>query len=331
MNTPLDIRSQKELIIKKEMSHVELVDHYLDRIKKFNKNINSFITLCEKDAYKDAKKADRLFNENGPSVYKKYPLLGIVTSIKDLFSTKGIRTTAGSKVLNDYIALFDATVVKRLKSAGCIVIGKTNCDAWAHGASGENSDYGPTKNPWNYKFVPGGSSSGSAVSVASDFSMISTGTDTGGSIRQPANFCGVVGFKPSYGAVSRYGIIAMSSSLDSIGHFTNTINDSQTVFNITKGSDGMDATCIDFDPQKLKNKYILGIPKEYFTEGIDKEVKNELEKVVSLFEKNNFNIKEISLPLTKYAISVYYIIQPAEVSSNLGRYDGIRFGNDRSF
>lgn len=327
---PQDITQMQTSIDNKEYSYVEIVDSYLKRIESLDKNINSFITVCEDDAYKSAKWCDKMYKELGIDAFKKYPLLGVVTSLKDLFSTKGIRTTAGSKVLENHTALYDATVVKSLKEAGSIIIGKTNCDAWAHGASGENSDYGPTKNPYDTKFVPGGSSSGSAASVASDFSMTATGTDTGGSIRQPANFCGVVGLKPSYGAVSRYGIIAMSSSLDSIGHFTNNVSDSEKLFNVTRGTDGFDATVQNIsDSVNSKSNKTIGVPKEYFSEGLDAEVKTEILRVINIYEENGYKIKEISLPLTKYAISVYYIIQPGEVSSNLGRFDGIRYGNGR--
>ncbi len=221
-------------------------------------------------------------------------------------------------------------MVERLEKAGCILIGKTNCDAWAHGASGENSDFGPTKNPWKKEFVPGGSSSGSAAAIAANFSLIATGTDTGGSIRQPANFCGVVGLKPTYGAVSRYGIVAMASSLDSIGHFGRTVDDVRKVFEVTKGADGNDSTVVNSKTRPAKPKLKLGLPQEYFVEGLNKEVEESILKAVAVFRKEGIEIVEVSLPHTKYAISVYYIIQPAEVSSNLGRYDGIRYGNDRN-
>ena len=209
------------------------------------------------------------------------------------------------------------------------MLGKTNCDAWAHGASGENSDFGPTRNPWNKDFVPGGSSSGSAASVAANLTLISTGTDTGGSIRQPANFCGVVGLKPTYGAVSRYGIVAMGSSVDSIGHFSRSVEDSEAIFNVTKGEDGKDGTVKDATFMAPKAKMRLGIPKEYFIEGLDKEVEKGVLASSEVFKKEGVELVDVSLPHTKYAISVYYIVQPAEVSSNLGRYDGIRYGKDR--
>ncbi|MEJ2347738.1 MAG: amidase [Patescibacteria group bacterium] len=195
MDIPLTIKETQKKLLKKEFTVVQLVDAYLARISKFDKQLNSFLTLSEELAYLQAKKAEELIEDLGKEAFKEYPLLGVVVAHKDLFLTKGIRTTAASNVLKDYIPAYSATVVKKIERAGAITIGKTNCDAWAHGASGENSDFGPTKNPWNREYVPGGSSSGSAAAIASQFALIATGTDTGGSIRQPANFCGVVGFK----------------------------------------------------------------------------------------------------------------------------------------
>jgi len=330
MEIPLTIDSLHKDLKNGNYSLVELVDKYLERIKSFDKEINSFITISDDYAYKKAKELDLSLKELGNNAFKKYPLLGTVVAHKDLFLTKGIRTTAASNVLKSYVPSYSGTVVKRLEEAGAIIIGKTNCDAWAHGASGENSDFGITKNPWNKEYVPGGSSSGSASSVASNFSMFSTGTDTGGSIRQPANLTGVVGFKPTYGAVSRYGVIAMASSLDSIGHFTRTVEDSKRIFDVTKGEDKKDSTVKNYAPIPFKEKLKIGIPKEYFVEGIDKSVSKEVKRCAEIFRKEGIDVEEISLPNTKYAISVYYIIQPAEVSSNLSRFDGIRYGNSRS-
>lgn len=320
MNLPKTIKDTQDKLSKKEFSLVELIDAYLERINKYDKDLNSFITVTDEKAYDEAK--------NIP-IEKGFPLYGVVVAHKDLFSTEGIRTTAGSKVLEGYIPEYSATVVKRLEEAGAIVIGKANCDAWAHGASGENSDFGATKNPWNKNFVPGGSSSGSAVAVASDFSLISTGTDTGGSIRQPASFCNVVGFKPTYGAVSRYGVIAMASSLDSVGHFTHSVADSKKVFEVVKGIDNLDSTVSAAKFLLPKTKMKLGVPKEYFEKGLSNDVENVVKSAIEIYKKLGIEIVEVSLPHTKYAIDVYYIIQPAEVSSNLGRYDGIRFGNGR--
>lgn len=326
---PLTIKDTQEKLLKKEFSAVDTVDSYLERIKKA-KDLNVYITISDDAAYKKAKEIDRLVSgENTGDILKKYPLLGVTVAYKDLFLTKGIRTTAGAKLLESYIPSYSGTVVKRIEEAGGIILGKTNCDAWAHGASGENSDYGPAKNPWNKKMVPGGSSSGSAAGVAAGLSLVATGTDTGGSIRQPANFCGVVGLKPTYGSVSRYGVIAMASSLDSIGSFGKSVNEVETIFNVTKGEDGLDSTIKNSDFAAPKSRMRLGIPKEYFVEGVDKEIADKVMEVAKVYEKAGMEIVSVSLPHTKYAISVYYIVQPAEVSSNLGRYDGIRYGNPR--
>ena len=330
MNLPLTIKETQEGLKGRKFKVAELVREYLERIKKYDREINSFLTVAEESAFEKASRADEALETLGEAALRRYPLLGVTVAFKDLFLTRGIRTTAGSKVLESYVPPYSATVVERLEKAGCILIGKTNCDAWAHGASGENSDFGPTKNPWRPEFVPGGSSSGSAAAVAANFSLLSFGTDTGGSIRQPANFCGVVGLKPTYGAVSRYGIIAMASSLDSVGHFTRTVNDSRAVFEITKSEDKKDSTLKSGEGVKPKGKIRLGIPREYFVAGLDKEVEKSVLAAAQVFKKEGVELVEVSLPHTKYAISVYYIIQPAEVSSNLGRYDGIRYGNGRN-
>lgn len=319
MNTklPLTIKETQDGLKKKEFSAVELVDSYLKRIED-NKDLNAFNTISSEVAYHQAKNIDL-----------SKPLAGVVVAHKDLYLTKGIRTTASSKVLESYVPAYSGTVVKRMEAAGAITIGKTNCDAWAHGASGENSDFGPTLNPWNKKYVPGGSSSGSAASVAAGLSLVATGTDTGGSIRQPANLTGVVGFKPTYGAVSRYGVIAMSSSLDSMGSFGHTTEDVETIFNVVKGEDGLDSTVVNSKFQASKSKLKIGIPKEYFIKGLDHEVEQKVIEASKIFEKIGIELVEISIPTTKYAIDVYYIVQSAEVSSNLGRFDGIRYGNSR--
>lgn len=325
------IKTTLEKLHNKDFSSVELTKTYLDRIKKINKTLNAFLTISEKEALIQGQHADQLIAES-----KKLPLLGIPVALKDIYVTKDILTTAGSNVLKDYIPQYDATVVKKLKDAGAVIIGKTNLDAWAHGSSGENSDFGPTKNPYNTDYVPGGSSSGSPAALAADMCLASTGTDTGGSIRLPASFCNVVGLKPTYGRVSRYGIIAMASSLDSIGHFTKTVEDNALFLQITAGIDPMDATT----PPKPVPNYSenitagvkglkIGVPKEYFIEGLDLRVKKTIKDALKVYEKLGAEIIEISLPHTKYAIEVYYIIQTAEVSSNLARYDGIRYGSPR--
>jgi len=330
MNIPLTIKETQAGLLERKFTASQLVDAYLNRISRFDKELNSFLTVSEKEAYSQAKKVDRLIDQLGEVALERRPLLGVVVAHKDLFLTKGIRTTAGSKVLESYVPVYSATVVEKLEKAGAIIIGKTNCDAWAHGASGENSDFGPTKNPWNKKYVPGGSSSGSAAAVAANLTLFATGTDTGGSVRQPANFCGLVGLKPTYGAVSRYGIVAMASSLDSIGHLTRSVSDAEKIFAVTAGEDGKDSTLKNPEIRKLNRKFKIGIPKEYFIKGLDQEVEKAVLEVARALEKEGVELVDISLPHTKYAISVYYIIQPAEVSSNLGRYDGIRYGNNRS-
>jgi aspartyl-tRNA(Asn)/glutamyl-tRNA(Gln) amidotransferase subunit A len=328
----LTLTSALTSLANKDFSAVELTTAYLERIDKLNPTLNAFLTVTKEEALKQAEIADsrRAGGENSP-------LLGIPVALKDLFVTEGIRTTAASKVLDHYIGQYDGTVVKKLKEAGAVIIGKTNCDAWAHGSSGENSDYPPTKNPYNLEYVPGGSSSGSPVAVVSDMALASTGTDTGGSIRLPASFTNTVGLKPTYGRVSRYGVIAMASSLDSIGHFTKTVEDNARFLSVTAGQDKMDATTPDKDiPDYLSflSKGVkglrIGVPKEYFIEGMDSRITDITKKALSELEAQGAELVEISLPNTESAIAVYYIVQTAEVSSNLGRYDGIRFGNDRS-
>lgn len=329
MKIPLTIQETHTGLMKKDYSVVDLVDAYLARITAFDKDINAFITVTEDEAYKQAKEADRLIQHKGEAAFEEFPLLGVVTSYKDIFMTKGIRTTAASNVLRNYKAQYTATAVSRIQNAGAVMLGKLNLDAWAHGSSGENSDFGPTKNPWNTDYVPGGSSSGSGAAMAANFSLVTTGTDTCGSIRLPANYCGVYGLKPTYGSVSRYGIIAMASSLDSVGHFGRTVDDVKRVFEVTRGTDGKDSTIADYASQTRASGLRIGIPREFFGEGLSDDVKSEVERVINQYRTMGIDIVDVSLPSTKYGISVYYILQPAEVSSNLGRYDGVRFGNNR--
>lgn len=326
----LTITEAKKLLDEKKITSTELTKHYLERIKKLEPKISAFVTVCEKEALEEAKKSDKLISQGA-----KKPLLGIPTSVKDNFNTQGVTTTASSKVLKDYIPPYDATIVGLLKEAGAVIVGKTNMDAWAHGSSTETSDFGSTKNPWNIKTLPGGSSGGSAASVAADEVVFSIGSETAGSIRQPAAWCGVVGLKPTYGRVSRYGVIAMGSSLDSPGPITKTVEDSAFVLNILAGKDKFDATTspkstedytknLDQNISGLK----IGISKSYF-EQCDLQVKNLTSEALKIFEKLGARVKEIELFDPQYAIAVYTIIQRAEVSSNLARYDGIRYGNGR--
>lgn len=328
----LNLTQALEKLKSREISSVELTKAYLERIKKVDPKINAFVTVTEEEALKNAKDADER-RMNGSEL----PLLGIPLSIKDNFSTNGIRTTASSKVLENYVPPFDATVVKKLKDAGMVLLGKTNLDAFAHGSSTETSDFGPTRNPWNTDHLPGGSSGGAAASVASDEAISAIGSETAGSIRQPASWCGVVGLKPTYGRVSRYGVVAMGSSLDSPGPITKTVEDSARILQILAGQDPLDATTSPQEvPDYLKNltKDIkglkIGVSDDYF-DGVDSEVRAKVEDGIKMLEGLGAKIKKINLFAPKYTVAVYTIIQRAEVSSNLARLDGIRYGNNRSF
>lgn len=329
MDIPLTIRETQEGLLNGELSAVRLVKEYLDRIDKYNRILNVYLTITRDKALEDAERVDRVISDLGKDALSAYPLIGVAVNYKDLYLTKNIRTTAASRVLENYIPPYSATVVERLERAGVICLGKTNHDAWAHGSSGENSDFGPTVNPWNKSYVPGGSSSGPAASLAANLALVSTGTDTGSSVRLPASFCNLFGLKPTYGAVSRYGVIAMASSLDTIGNFGRCTEDIEKVFDVIKGEDGKDSTAINGKWSEPKERLKIGIPKEYFIKGIDRGVENMVLEAAKTFEKEGVELVNISLPHTEYAIDVYYIVMPAEVSSNLGRYDGIRYGNDR--
>lgn len=333
----------REGLRKKKFSAKDVVSGYLDRIAEFDNEIGAFLTVVD-GVLDQAEKADKRIGELGNRAFADFPLLGIPIAHKDLYLTEGIRTTAGSRVLEDYIPPYSATVVKRLKEDGAIILGKLNCDAWAHGSSGENSDFFPTKNPWNKEYVPGGSSSGSAAAVAAWFVPAATGTDAGGSIRLPASFCNVVGIKPTYGRVSRYGVVAMASSLDSMGFLTRTVEDAALLLRVVAGKDENDATSLDAEvpdyligtngrPSKRRplSELRIGLPKEYFAQGLDSQVKRAVEGAAGAFERMGAKIEEVSLPHTEYAIPVYYIIMSSEVSSNLARYDGVRFGNPRDY
>ena len=321
------VETRKELMDGTK-SVTEVVSESLKIIKDKEK-LNAFITLAEDEALIRAKWLEK----NGD---RSLPLFGVPVALKDMYLTKGIRTTAGAKLLEEYAPPYSSSVVEKLEEAGAVIVGKTNQDAWAHGASGENSDFGPSLNPSNEEYVPGGSSSGSAVAVAAGMVPLAMGTDTGGSIRQPANFVGVVGFKPSYGRVSRYGVIAMASSLDSMGHFTNSVEDAALVLGVTAGADERDATTRaakkyefeGFSKNGLEGVRV-GIAKEYVEAIADEEIKENFEKVKSKLERLGATLVDVTLPHTKEAIAVYYILQPAEVSSNLARFDGVRYGKGR--
>ncbi len=312
----------------KKVSAVELTNYYLDKIKINDEILNSFITVTEDFALNQAKRIDKDIAKN-----KIKPLSGLPIAQKDIFCTKDIRTTCGSKMLDSFISPYDATVIDKLNKAGTIMLGKTNMDEFAMGSSNETSFYGPVKNPWNHNYVPGGSSGGSAAVVASRIAPCSTGTDTGGSIRQPASLCGICGLKPTYGRVSRFGMIAFASSLDQAGLFTNNALDAAILLKEISGHDPKDSTSSEVevpDYTKIcleKHKgYTLGIPKE-FTRDLNEDVKSVFYESIKILEKLGCKIKEISLENTKLGVSAYQVVAPAECSSNLSRFDGVRFGH----
>jgi len=323
------IKELHDKLINREITATELISGYFQTINEKDSEIRAFLSLTKEDALQQAKKTDEKIKK-GEEINI---LEGIPYAVKDNMLVNGVKATAGSKILENYTASFDATVIKKLKEQGAILLGKTNMDEFAMGSSTENSAFFPTKNPCDLERVPGGSSGGSAASVASKMSVFALGSDTGGSIRQPAGFCGVVGFKPSYGAVSRYGLIAMASSLDIIGPLTQSVEDAEIVFKTICGKDPMDST--SQNPPMLSDKlqvtgYKLqdlkfGLPKEYFQEGLDKKIKRSIDEVIKKIKSQGATIKEVSLPSTSYALPCYYIIMPAEASSNLARFDGIRY------
>lgn len=320
----------RDLLVKKEISSLELTTSCLDAINSQDKELNAFVTTLRDDAVDAAKRADK------EGITKS--LSGIPIAIKDNFLTLGQRTTASSKVLDQFMPPYDSTVVARLKEAGAIIIGKTNMDAWAHGSSTETSDYGPTLNPYNHSKLAGGSSGGSAAAVSANEVIAAIGSETAGSIRQPASWCGVVGMKPSYGRVSRYGVIAMGSSLDSPGTLTKTVEDSAYLLSIIAGNDPQDATSSSLPvPNYLKGLSSkvkglrIGLPKEYFMFSSQPGVNELVKKAAKQLESLGATLVDISLLNPKYSIADYTIIQRSEVSSNLARYDGIRYGQDRSF
>jgi len=311
-----------------KFSSVELTQHYLDRIAKYDGEINSFITVTDEQALAMAKSADEQIASGSANA-----LTGIPMAHKDIFCTDGVRTSAGSKVLDNFVAPYNATVVEKLRKAGMPMLGKTNMDEFAMGSSNENSYYGACKNPWDLERVPGGSSGGSAAAVAAKLCPVATGTDTGGSIRQPASLCGITGIKPTYGRVSRYGMIAYASSLDQGGIFASSAADSALLIQTMAGFDAKDSTSVDMpvpDYSTTLNDSLeglkIGLPKEYFGEGLDSSVAKVIEDAIEEYKKLGAEIVEISLPNTHLAIPAYYVIAPAEASSNLSRFDGVRYG-----
>ncbi len=311
MNT---IKEAQVALKDKKITEEELIDSFLSRISERNNDINALLTVFE-GAKKELKKQD-----------KNLPLYGAVFAIKDNILVKGERCTAGSKILEHYIAPFDATVISKIKQNGGVIIGKANLDEFAMGSSTESSAFGPTKNPLDTERVPGGSSGGAAAAVADKMCNCALGTDTGGSVRQPAAFCGVVGLKPTYGTVSRSGAISMASSLDQVGTFANTVEDTELVFNAIKGKDKYDSVTSDITDKKINKKIRVGVPKEYFVDGISTDVKEIIKSAIDKVGDSGIEVVEISLPHTEYALPAYEIIMASEVSANMARYDGIRYG-----
>ncbi len=323
----LTIQQASEGLRKKQFSVTELVSDCLDSIKEKDGKLHAYLEVFE-DALEEAKKKDEVLQGlNAPG-----PLFGIPIAVKDNILIEGEKCTAGSRILDNYIASYDATAIQKLRRCGAIFIGKTNLDEFAMGSSTENSAFGPTKNPYDMSRVPGGSSGGSAAAVAAHTAMAALGSDTGGSVRQPASFCGVVGFKPTYGAVSRHGLISMASSLDQIGPLTKTVEDTRILFNAVAGKDNFDATSTDERksdfPREVGLRNIrIGIPKEYFTSGLDPEIEKVIKSAIKRMEEAGSIMEEISLPSFEYTLPCYYIIVPSEISANLARYDGIRYGS----
>ena len=338
----LTIKKIHQGLIRKEFSATEISQAYLNRIDSLDKKICAFLTVFKDLALSQAKKTDSLISQG-----KEVPFLsGVPMAIKDNILIKDLECTAGSKILENYQASFDASCIKKLKEQGAVFLGKANLDEFAMGSSTENSAFKISRNPYDLNKVPGGSSGGPAAAVAANECCCSLGSDTGGSIRQPSSFCGVVGLKPTYGTVSRYGLIAFASSLDQIGPIAKNVEDAKIVFEAIAGRDKMDSTSVDTEKKfqvspkenlrfptgqatfKIQD-LTIGVPKEYFREGIDKEVRGKIERVIEKLEKEGAKIKEISLPHTKYALACYYIISTSEASANLARYDGIKYGKSR--
>jgi len=312
----------------KEISSVELTQHFLNRISRFDEQLNSFITVTPERALDQARAADQRL-QNGTASF----LTGIPLAQKDIFCTLGVKTSCGSKMLDNFISPYNATTVEKLDAAGMVMLGKTNMDEFAMGSSNETSFYGAVKNPWDLKAVPGGSSGGSAAAVAARLAPVATGTDTGGSIRQPAALCGITGIKPTYGRVSRYGMIAFASSLDQGGPMTRNAEDAAYLLKEMAGFDLRDSTSVDSpvpDYVATLNDSLeglrIGLPKEFFSKDLNSEMAQTLETAIKELEKLGAIVKEVSLPNSHLAIPVYYVVAPAECSSNLSRFDGVRFG-----
>ena len=322
------LKALSDMLTSGEISSQELTQHFLDRIQQHDQELNSFITVTEELALEQAKAADASRAAGNATA-----LTGIPIAQKDIFCTQGVRTSCASKMLDNFEAPYNATVVEKLNQAGTVCLGKTNMDEFAMGSSNETSFYGPVKNPWNTDYVPGGSSGGSAAAVAARLCPASTGTDTGGSIRQPASLCGITGLKPTYGRVSRWGMIAFASSLDQGGPMTQTAEDAALLLNAMAGFDPKDSTSTDIDVPDYTadlNKPLdglrIGLPKEFFEKGLDSNVESVVQEAIKQYEKLGATVVDIELPNTHLSIPAYYVVAPAEASSNLSRYDGVRFG-----
>jgi aspartyl-tRNA(Asn)/glutamyl-tRNA(Gln) amidotransferase subunit A len=323
------ISTVREALTTKQLSARELTKDFYERIAHENPKLNAYLTLSPERAYAQADRVDAAIAKGDPLP----PLAGIPVALKDVLSTAGVRTTCASKILETYTPPYDATAVARLDAAGAILLGKTNCDEFAMGSSNENSAYGPVRNPVSLDRVPGGSSGGSAAVVAAGLAVASLGTDTGGSIRQPGAFCGIPALMPTYGRVSRYGLIAFASSLDRIGPFTTNIADSASVLSVIAGHDAADSTCAPASVPNYSSEMRrplaglkIGVPAEYFGPGLDPEVRSKIESGIGLLEKLGCQPVAIRMAHTDYAIATYYIVATAEASSNLARYDGVRYG-----
>src|SRR3954467_1209865 len=325
----LTVASTRTAIEERQFTAAAVVEEFYKKIATDDADIHGYLTLSKERALAKASEIDKLADKGDPLP----PLAGVPMAIKDVMVTRGVRTTAGSKILNNFIPPYDCTAVARLEQAGAVVLGKTNCDEFAMGSSNENSAYGPVCNPRDKSRVPGGSSGGSAAAVAAGTAVAALGSDTGGSIRQPASFCGVVGLMPTYGRVSRYGLIAFGSSLDHIGPLTKTVKDAAILLKVIAGHDPLDSTSADLpvpdyeaDLAKHVSGLKIGVPKEYFGEGLDDEVRAAVEAGIAKLRSAGCTIIPISLPHTAYAIPTYYVIATAEASANLARYDGVRYG-----
>jgi aspartyl-tRNA(Asn)/glutamyl-tRNA(Gln) amidotransferase subunit A len=323
------VASVRDALLAKKTSAHELAKEFYVQIERRNPELNAFLALCPDRAYAQADRVDAAIAQGKPLV----PLAGVPVAVKDVISTEGVRTTCGSKILENYTPPYDATAVDRLEKAGAVILGKTNCDEFAMGSSNENSAYGPVRNPAALDRVPGGSSGGSAAAVAAGLSVIALGTDTGGSIRQPGAYCGVPAMMPTYGRVSRYGLIAFASSLDRIGPFATNIADAATVMAVIAGHDSNDSTSAavavpDYgaDMERPVAGLRIGVPEDYFGAGLDPEVKAKVLAGIALLEKLGCKRVPLKMPHTNYAIATYYIVATAEASSNLARYDGVRYG-----